>query len=308
MRNQNGFSLIGVLIATAILSIVGLTSLSMLKNMNDGQTGVKYSANVAARAEEIRAHLSTQGACLATFGNLNMTTNLVHNITLIRNADGTTQYALNTVDAEKAASIQKIELTVGTVAAGASTGDASLKVFFTPFIKGVNSSSKPREIIIAFRRNTVAPFALTSCIAKAKMTDGLWRRGGTVDDIFFSTGNVGIGTSNARSALDVKGVILTKPATANTTAKIDFSTGNIQYTTWSCGAFQLSNMLDGGSYTFAVQGATAGTCSFTATGAGGAALTMHLPVDHGISTTGKHTLYAFQVIGTHVYASWIPGY
>jgi hypothetical protein len=96
---------------------------------------------------------------------------------------------------------------------------------------------------------------------------------------------------------------------SNASSTIDFATGNLQYTTSDCGAFDLHNMKDGASYTFAVKGTNSATCSFTSyTDAGSTSITMHLPPDHGATTSGKHTIYTFVVIGSDVYASWIPGY
>lgn len=121
--------------------------------------------------------------------------------------------------------------------------------------------------------------------------------------------NVGIATISPRSKLDVNGTILGKNATSNSTSVINFDTGNIQYTTSSCGPFALHNVKDGGSYTFIVQGTTSATCSFTAfSDAGTTPLTVHLPPDHGATEATKHTLYSLIVAGTHAYLSFIPGY
>lgn len=120
---------------------------------------------------------------------------------------------------------------------------------------------------------------------------------------------VGIGTGSPRVALDVSGAFAGRPATPNATATIDFATGNLQYTSLPCQSFTLWNMKDGGSYTFAVQNTTSATCSFAAySDSGSTALTFHLPPDHEATEAGKHTIYTFIVIGTHVYASWITGY
>ena len=124
-----------------------------------------------------------------------------------------------------------------------------------------------------------------------------------------STGYVGIGTMTPNATLQVNGTITGKPSVSNGTSTIDFSTGNYQHTTASCGNFNLNNLKDGGSYTFAVQGATAATCVFSAySDAGSTALTVHMPPSHGITTASTHTLYNFIVMGTHVYVSWTPGY
>ncbi|NUN07083.1 MAG: hypothetical protein HUU57_15150, partial [Bdellovibrio sp.] len=123
-----------------------------------------------------------------------------------------------------------------------------------------------------------------------------------------TSGNVGIGTSSPRAALDVNGAIVGKSAVSNASATIDFASGNMQYTTSDCGAFDLWNLKDGGTYMFAVQGTNATTCSFTAYLASGtSALTVHLPPDHGQTISGKHTIYSFAVIGSHVYVAWTPG-
>ncbi len=133
---------------------------------------------------------------------------------------------------------------------------------------------------------------------------------GTASFVYDTTNaRVGIGSTTPRSTLDVLGTILGKPAPLNGTATIDFSTGNLQYTTANCGTFALHNMKDGGSFSFAVQGGTSATCVFNAfSDAGSTGLTMHLPQDHGPTQGTKHTIYTFMVMGTHAYAQWIPGY
>jgi hypothetical protein len=122
------------------------------------------------------------------------------------------------------------------------------------------------------------------------------------------SGNVGIGTTSPATALSVNGAAGNSSSIVNSTATIDFLTGNIQQTASSCGAFILNNMKDGTSYTFAVKGGTSATCSFTAwSGAGTGSLSVHMPTDHAATTASKHTLYSFLVIGADVYVNWNPG-
>jgi hypothetical protein len=109
--------------------------------------------------------------------------------------------------------------------------------------------------------------------------------------------------------LDVSGAITGKAALSVTAATVNFANNNLAYTSQNCGAFVLWNMKDGGSYTFAVQGATSATCSFTAySDSGTTSLTLKLPPDHAATTASKDTIYTFIVLGSTVYTSWIPGY
>ena len=133
---------------------------------------------------------------------------------------------------------------------------------------------------------------------------------GTEKMVIDTNGNIRVGTSGSpRAKLDISGAVAGAAAVNNVTATIDFSAGNLQYTTDNCGTFDLHNMKDGASYSFIVQGGTSATCAFNAfSGAGTGALTMHLPPDHGATTSAKHTFYTFVVVGTHVYAAWVTGY
>ena len=125
-----------------------------------------------------------------------------------------------------------------------------------------------------------------------------------VERVRFSTAGIAVtGKVTTTGDVEVGGTMVGKAATDNTSGTtINFSSGNLQYTTDSCQAYTLTNMRDGGSYTFAVQGTSSATCSFTHAG-----FTVHMPPDHEATTASKHTIYTFLVMGTHIYVSWIPG-
>jgi hypothetical protein len=118
-----------------------------------------------------------------------------------------------------------------------------------------------------------------------------------------TTGNVGIGTASPTSKLEVNGSATNATAlnsVASTT--IDFSKSNLAYTTASAGAFILTNIKDGGTFTLAVQGANSGISTFTSTG-----FTFKY-VNNGITSPNKHTLYTFLVMGTTVYVYMATGF
>lgn len=114
---------------------------------------------------------------------------------------------------------------------------------------------------------------------------------------------LGIGTTSPGSKLEVNGAATNKVAySAGSGTSIDFTLSNLAYTTASPGAFTLTGLKDGGTYTLAVQGTTSGTASFTQSG-----LTF-LSVNNNATTSGKQTLYTFIVMGTTVYFYMNPGF
>jgi hypothetical protein len=122
-------------------------------------------------------------------------------------------------------------------------------------------------------------------------------------NLFDNGTNVGIGTIAPTSKLEVNGAATNATAlnsVASTT--IDFSKSNLAYTTASAGAFILTNIKDGGTFTLAVQGANSGISIFTCTG-----FTFKY-VNNGITSPNKHTLYTFLVMGTTVYVYMATGF
>ncbi len=120
----------------------------------------------------------------------------------------------------------------------------------------------------------------------------------TADDIYHGK-KVGIGFASGdtiTSTLEVKGAATNKVSYNTTGMAIDFSQSNLAWTSASPGAFTMSNMKDGGTYTLAVKGTTpAAMSSFTQAGL------IFKPVNNVVTTAGKQTLYTFIVMGTDVY-------
>jgi hypothetical protein len=152
-------------------------------------------------------------------------------------------------------------------------------------------------------------FGTTTVFGTGDANNLIFATNGTGKMTLDTTGRLGIGYSSPRAALDVNGTILSSPAASNATATIDFLTGNLQYTSNSCGAFAFHNLKDGGSYMFVVKGSTSALCAFTAfSDAGTTGLTVHMPPDHATTIAGKHTIYNIAVLGADIYISWTPGY
>jgi hypothetical protein len=142
----------------------------------------------------------------------------------------------------------------------------------------------------------------TTGFSPSTATSGAITLGGTLN---IANGGTGSSTQNfvdLTTNQTIDGIKQFAKATTNSTAynagagtTIDFSQSNLAYTTANPGAFTLSNLKDGGTYTLAVQGATSGTAAFTS------GTFTFKSVNNGPTTTGKHTLYTFIVMGTTVY-------
>lgn len=122
------------------------------------------------------------------------------------------------------------------------------------------------------------------------------------------SGNIGIGTTTPRAALEVHGaVVSTDPASAGTT--VDFSTGNLQFTTGNCSTFNFNNLKSGGTYSFVVKGTTSAMCNLSMySDAGITSLTSHFNPVISATISGKQTVYKMIVVGTDVYVDWVSNY
>lgn len=135
------------------------------------------------------------------------------------------------------------------------------------------------------------------------------RTGGVTTGYFDAAGllvapGISITTANGISSTNgyFSGAVVNAPQ-ANAGTSIDWSRGNVQYTSASCGAFTFTNMQDGGVYSLTVKGTAAGTCSFSQSG-----LTFRMPPNHGTVSTGTMTFYTFTRSGSDVMVNWMPGY
>lgn len=148
-------------------------------------------------------------------------------------------------------------------------------------------------------------FAGNSSIGNNDNYNLSFKTNGATRMTILNSGGIGIGTASPTASLEVAGAIRTPtvPIAAGTTT-LDLSQSNffsVAFTTNTCTALTLDNLLDGGSYTIATSGATSGTCSFTATG-----LTFkYAPANAAVTTDSIYTMVR---VGSIVYVSWITGF
>jgi hypothetical protein len=119
-------------------------------------------------------------------------------------------------------------------------------------------------------------------------------------------GNLGIGTNNPTSRLEVNGSATnTASHNAGTSATIDFSQSNLAYTNVDLASggttiFNLNGIKDGGTYTLRVRSITSGTANFQAISSGFTLAVFKSP-NNGLTAANSDTLYTFMVIRDRVF-------
>jgi len=129
---------------------------------------------------------------------------------------------------------------------------------------------------------------------------------------FQASTNIGIGTITPGTKFEVNGQLrsVSNGAVASTSGtSINWVNGNVQITTASCGAITFSNMVEGGSYTLVVTGATSGTCTFSQSSPDTLVNSdFKFTPANGATSSSKSTTYTFIRASNKVYVSWATGF
>lgn len=126
----------------------------------------------------------------------------------------------------------------------------------------------------------------------------------TTGNLIVNGGNLGIGTTNPLAKFQVNGQAASVVIN-DSDLDLDFNLGNIHTTTAGPGTVNFSNMIDGASYTVALQNTTAGNYLLNATGVSTWRCSPTCTSNTITSSQGTHTILSLMKMGTTAYVAWI---
>lgn len=203
-------SLISVMVAAGIGLIVMLGMTNMMTDIFKNQRSVQSKDANRELTSSVRQVLTDPVACGKTFGTLGPYTGPTDTQTVLTIKDKNNAVVYDTVATYQNGLVRFSGFEVTNYNSGTKQADLNLKANKVGAdVGGTQMMSK-----IFLKLTLDAANKITSCIAVGS-ADSLWQLAANNSDIYYSGGNVGIGTASPTAKLDVAGGIRPSAATAN---------------------------------------------------------------------------------------------
>jgi len=217
-----GFSLVEIMVALGISGIVSMGVLQISKMMNQNSTKFNVDSDTTLITNEIVAILSNPTNCLATFSlknAVNTAAGIVNSILL----NTQPRYVTNAATGNSGVKINSYSLSDADSDVDVATNTTNLIIHFARKKAQTGTGDIIKKVKLYVEVN--ASKQITSCRSLSSSNSDIWSRG-NAGDIYYSGGNVGIGTSAPTASLTVDGNALFGTTTAvATTAPLLVSLG-----------------------------------------------------------------------------------
>lgn len=213
VNTKNGFSLVEVLIAVAVLGGLSVAGMSLIKTQTKATVKNAMDSEVNLITNEIVGILSDPAKCMATLGSRNAISTAPGVINRINNISGDRYYTVTHPSAPPNGygneNINIASYTLKSDAVELAKKNSTLIINFERkkiLTNATSSPSLPKSINLYVEVD--ASNNITNCRSLSTHSAEIWSRGNG-NNIFYSIGNVGIGTNAPQTSLDVAGAIRT---------------------------------------------------------------------------------------------------
>lgn len=196
IKNNSGFTLIEIMIATGILAVLAYVGMQLTKSQSKAFTKNSFDNEISMITNEINGLLNDPAICLATLGTTTNPTNI----------NG--KYYIKTDTNAPANGYGNANVQINSYTFSGSAPDGVLAIHYNnkSILKGSSSANEViKKVNITF---TGTPGAVTACRSSSVGTSEIWLRGtgASINNIYYNNGNVGVGTTNPVNAmLEVSG-------------------------------------------------------------------------------------------------------
>lgn len=205
INSKAGLGLVEVLVSVALIGITGLALTDMMMIMIKSQRSVKATDAMRELAMEIRSTLSDNLSCVNTFNGQNLTLGSV-TVTTVRDGGNNIKYSSGVNYIGGLLKIKNLVLNSFVPDLNPNVGKAKLLIFADKTGEQIGSTTTYQ--ILSVQLELDAAKNIIKCKTIGGGGESFWLSS-TVspNDIYYTLGNVGIGSNNPVHRLDVAGSI-----------------------------------------------------------------------------------------------------
>jgi prepilin-type N-terminal cleavage/methylation domain-containing protein len=209
--DEKGFSLVEVMIAVSLLTLISYGLMSIMTNATKQQNSIFAKDSMRELAGEIRNLLSNPIACTKTFGANLLTIDTGANpdlfVNRIKDAMNNDKYLVGSRYNNNLLKLTTIKLNSLSIDAGSVpvTGVAKLDLVAEKMAE-IQGSRTTHQVISLKVTFVGATSVILDCVSMAASSESIWKLATNMTDIYFNSGNIGVGTSTPGSLLDIRGV------------------------------------------------------------------------------------------------------
>lgn len=201
--NQKGMTLVETMVAAGLLGGLAVAGMTLFKTQNKAQQTVEQNYEMTATLSAIRGILADLDGCQQTLGGRLPNGATVPAIIKVVSGVNTTAYTSSTTARLPGTPLKLTSMRTNNTIPGLASNETMLQLFFSRGENAQTTTQVAKNVRINY---TLSGANIGSCYAvTGGASDSLWQIQGTGPNIYYASGNVGIGTSTPNRELHVVG-------------------------------------------------------------------------------------------------------